>query len=271
MLIAAGMDNWNYWKIMPQLVTIVITTVFIVTISFIYSRKVKKMKSDDDPRGIVLVVELIVKYIEKMVIEVLGVKYKNLTVYLMYLILYILIGNWLSIIGLESPASTYTVTLSLALVTFIGIYYVGIKFQKLVFFKKYINPIELITQFAPLISLSFRLFGNIMGGAIILSLLYGVTGQIWAKIPIIGQANFLIGGIAPFLHMYFDLFAGSIQALIFGMLTIVYWKLQMVTDQKSEVEIKLPKKYRKKHKQSHLTEILENEREFLDRFLKEKK
>lgn len=271
MLVAAGVDNWNAWKIMPQLVTIIMTTSFIVIISFIYSRKVKKMKADDDPRGIVLVVEIIIKYIEKMVIEVLGVKYKNLTIYLMYLILYILIGNWLSIIGLESPASTYTVTLSLGLVTFIGIYYVGIKFQKLAFFKKYVNPIELITQFAPLISLSFRLFGNIMGGAIILALLYGVTGNLWAKVPVIGQANFLIGGIAPFLHMYFDLFAGSIQALIFGMLTIVYWKLQMVTDQKADVEVKLPKKYRKKHKHPHLLDIIENEREILRRALKERK
>lgn len=271
MLVAAGMDTWNAWKIMPQLLTIILTTVLIVTVSFIYSRKLKKMKPDDDPRGIVLVVELIVKYIEKMVIEVLGVKYKNLTIYLMYLMLYILIGNWLSIIGLESPASSYTVTLSLGLVTFIGIYYVGIKFQKLVFFKKYLNPIEIITQFAPLISLSFRLFGNIMGGSIILALLYGFSGQLWGKIPIIGQVNFLIGGIAPFLHMYFDLFAGSIQALIFGMLTIVYWKLQMVTDQKDEVEVKLPKKYRKKKKHPHLLEIIENEREILRNALKGKK
>lgn len=271
MLIAAGMDNWNAWKLMPQLLTIIVTTVLIVSVSFIYSRKAKKMKADDDPRGIVLLVELIVKYIENMVVEVLGVKYKNLTIYLMYLILYILIGNWVSIIGLESQASSYTVTLSLALVTFVGIYYIGIKFQKWVFFKKYINPLEIITQFAPLISLSFRLFGNIMGGAIILTLLYGFTGQLWAKIPVIGQANFLIGGIAPFLHMYFDLFTGSIQALIFGILTIVYWKLEMVTDQKSDVEVKLPRKYRKKRKQSHLTELLENEREIFHRAFKEKK
>lgn len=271
MLVSAGIANWNYWALMPQLVTIIITTIFVVTISLIYYLKVKKMKPDDDPRGIVLVVELIIKYIEKMVIEVLGVKYKNLTIYLMYLILYILIGNWLSIIGLESQASSYTVTLSLALVTFIGIYYVGIKFQKLMFFKKYLNPLELLTQFAPLISLSFRLFGNIMGGAIILTLLYGFTGNLWAKIPVIGQANFLIGGIAPFLHMYFDLFTGSIQALIFGMLTIVYWKLQMVSQQKDEVEVKLPKKYRKKHKHAHLSDIIENERDLLKHALKNKK
>lgn len=270
MLISAEINRWNYWTLLPELVTIFVTTVFIVTIALIYNHKVKKMKADDDPRGIVLVVELIIKYIEKIVIDVLGVKYKNLTIYLMYLILYILIGNWLSIIGLESQSGNYTVTLSLALVTFIGIYYVGIKFQKILFFKKYLNPLEWFTQFAPLISLSFRLFGNIIGGSIILTLLYSVTGMIWGKIPVIGQVNFLIGGIAPFLHMYFDLFTGSIQALIFGVLTMVYWKLQMEPGEKTELEIKLPKRIRKQIKEGTLNEVTYNERILLDRKLKRK-
>lgn len=245
----AGLD-WNYLKIMPQLITILITTVFISVISYIYYYKVKRMKADEDPRGIVLVVELIIKAVEKIVVDVLGIRYKNLTIYLLYVMSYILIGNWLSIIGFESQASSYTVTLSMALVTFIGIYYIAIKFQKFLFLKKFIiNPLELITQFAPLISLSFRLFGNILGGSIILAMLYGVTGEIWSNIPIIGQVNLLIGVIGPFLHIYFDLFTGSIQALIFGTLTLVYWKLQMDDGSpKAELTIKLPRKFRKQGK-----------------------
>jgi len=78
---------------MPQLVTIVLTTLLIVVISYIYYYKVKRMKADQEPRGIVLIVELIIKAIEKIVVDVLGVKYKYLTVYLMYLMGYILIGN----------------------------------------------------------------------------------------------------------------------------------------------------------------------------------
>ena len=265
----SGLESWNYLQIMPQLVTILITTIFISVISYIYYYKVNRMKPDEDPRGIVLVVELIIKSVEKIVIDVLGVKYKNLTVYLLYVIGYILIGNWLSIIGLESQSSSYTVTLSMALVTFIGIYYIAIKFQKLLFFKKFIiNPLELITQFAPLISLSFRLFGNILGGSIILAMLYGVTGKIWSNIPIIGQINLLIGVIGPFLHIYFDLFAGSIQALIFGTLTLVYWKLQMNdggSSHKGELTIKLPKRIRKQQTINHEEEI------YTERSIMEKK
>lgn len=265
----AGLDSWNYLKIMPQLITILITTVFISVISYIYYYKVKRMTADEDPRGIVLAVELIIKAIEKIVVDVLGIKYKNLTIYLLYVMGYILIGNWLSIIGLEPQASSYTVTLSMALVTFIGIYYIAIKFQKFLFLKKFIiNPLELITQFAPLISLSFRLFGNILGGSIILAMLYGVTGEIWSNIPIIGQVNLLIGVIGPFLHIYFDLFAGSIQALIFGTLTLVYWKLQMDEgSHKAELTIKLPRKLRKQHKHhpNHEEEI------YNDRLIMEQK
>lgn len=250
MQLLSGLPNWNYLQIMPQLVTIFITTVFIVVISYIYYYKVKRMKADEEPRGIVLVVELVIKSVEKIVVDVLGTKYKNLTIYLLYVMGYILIGNWLSIIGFESQSSMYTVTLSMAMVTFVGIYFVGIKFQKLLFFKKFIiNPLELITQFAPLISLSFRLFGNILGGSIILTMLYSVTGVIWGEIPIIGQMNLLIGVMGPFLHIYFDLFAGSIQALIFGTLTLVYWKLQMDEGiHKSELTVKLPRKLRKEQK-----------------------
>lgn len=247
-------DNVNIWRIMPQLVTLVITTLLMIVISYIYYYKVKRMKADEDPRGIVLIVELIIKAVEKIVVDVMGIKYKYLTVYLMYLMGYILIGNWLSIIGLESPSSMYTVTFAMALVTFVGIYVVGIRFQKLLFFKKFlVNPLELITQFAPLISLSFRLFGNILGGSIILGMLYSVTGTIWGKIPIIGQMNLLIGVMAPFLHIYFDLFAGSIQALIFGTLTIVYWKLSMDGEgghSKNELIVKLPRELRKEQKKA---------------------
>lgn len=265
MQLSLAISDIKFFRIMPQLVTIFITTILICIISYIYYYKVRKMKADEEPRGIVLIVELIIKAVEKIVVDVFGAKYKNLTIYLLYVMGYILIGNWLSIIGLESQSSMYTITFSMALVTFIGIYFIGIKFQKLLFFKKFIvNPLELITQFAPLISLSFRLFGNILGGSIILTMLYNATGIIWGKVPVIGQMNLLIGVMGPFLHLYFDLFAGSIQALIFGILTLVYWKLQMEgQNHKSELIVKLPRKLRKENAISQDEEIY-NERQLME-------
>jgi len=56
--------------------------------------------------------------------------------------------------------------------------------------------------------------------------------------------------MGPFLHIYFDLFAGSLQALVFGILTITYWKLQMNNESnRNELMVKLPRKLRKKQKE----------------------
>lgn len=57
----------------------------------------------------------------------------------MYLLLYIGIGNLMSVVGFESLATAYTVPLSMGLVTFLGIYYFGIKYQKLVYFKSFLS------------------------------------------------------------------------------------------------------------------------------------
>jgi F-type H+-transporting ATPase subunit a len=118
--------------------------------------------------------------------------------------------------------TSYTTTFAMGLVTFIGIYIFGIKFQRLAFFKRYLNPLELLTQFVPLVSISFRLFGNILGGSIIMALLYQFSDLISRQVPIIGQVNFLAGFLAPFFHFYFDIFFGVIQAVIFSILTLVY-------------------------------------------------
>ena len=67
-------------------------------------------------------------------------------------------------------------------------------------------PMNIIGELAKPISHSFRLFGNIIGGGIIITLIYQFAPWI---IPV------------P-LHLWFDLFVGVIQALIFGMISISY-------------------------------------------------
>lgn len=227
MKLYANFELWDPWKIVPQITTIFFTTLIVALIAGIYFCKVKKMDIKKEPRGLVLLVEICVKNVENLVVSILGPSFKWLTVYFLYLITYIIVGNLLGIVGLESQMTSYTTTFSLGLVTFIGIYVFGIKFQKLAFFTKYLNPLELFTQFVPLVSISFRLFGNILGGSIIMALMYQFTALLSSKIPVIGQVNFLAGFLAPWLHFYFDIFFGFIQAIIFAILTLVYWKLQI--------------------------------------------
>ena len=70
----------------------------------------------------------------------------------------------------------------------------------------FLFPLNVVGELATPISLSFRLFGNILGGMIIMSLLYQV-------VPILIPAP---------LHIYFDIFSGVLQAFIFTMLTMVF-------------------------------------------------
>jgi F-type H+-transporting ATPase subunit a len=70
-------------------------------------------------------------------------------------------------------------------------------------------PINLIGDFAVPISMSLRLFANILSGTVMMSLIYGLLSPIAYGWP-------------GFLHIYFDLFSGAIQTYVFCMLTMAY-------------------------------------------------
>ena len=73
-----------------------------------------------------------------------------------------------------------------------------------------LSPINIIGEFAVPLSLSLRLFGNVMSGTVMMGLIYGLLPP-----PI-------TTGIPSVLHVYFDLFSGCIQAYVFCMLSMVY-------------------------------------------------
>jgi F-type H+-transporting ATPase subunit a len=73
--------------------------------------------------------------------------------------------------------------------------------------------------------LSFRLWGNLLAGSIIITMWYSLTSLINGYIPFIASLN-LVGAFTLFpFNAYFDIFAGVIQAYIFCTLTLAYWYL----------------------------------------------
>jgi len=82
-------------------------------------------------------------------------------------------------------------------------------------------PINIVGEIARPISLSFRPFGNIMGGTIIMSLVYQFLGYLSTLIPNVTIPFGQLVIPVP-LHLYFDIFAGCLQAFIFIMLTMVF-------------------------------------------------
>jgi F-type H+-transporting ATPase subunit a len=119
----------------------------------------------------------------------------------------------------RSPNADLNMTLALALVTFTVVQIAGIRAHGVVGRIKHmadpwwIFPLEVIQEFARIISLSFRLFGNVFAGEILLALMYAIARAIrLAIIPFIFPVAFL------FLEVLF----GTIQALVFALLTLIY-------------------------------------------------
>ncbi|MBW1973988.1 MAG: F0F1 ATP synthase subunit A [Deltaproteobacteria bacterium] len=121
--------------------------------------------------------------------------------------------------GLEEPTKDLNTPLGLGIMGFFLAHYAGIKTKG---FKGYIKeyfqpiffmaPLNVVGELAKVISISFRLYGNIMGGSIIIIV---VSYLVYDLI------------LPPFLYGFFGLFVGTVQAFVFTMLTLVYISVQV--------------------------------------------
>ena len=227
--------------IQPQLVSLVLVVIILTVASILIYRKLKKLKPNEAPKGVVLLTEQYVMGVETLFKSVAKDKISVVLPYIFTLFTFLLCGNLLGLIGFPAPVTSYSVPLVLGFIAWFGIYVTGTIYQKLHFYKKYLNPLDFIAQFSPFISISFRIFGNIIGGTTIMYLLYHVIGFVWSSIwthvpgmAWLGMVNLLASMIAPPFHIYFDLFSGVVQAFIFTLLTIVYWAVEATAEEKHE-------------------------------------
>lgn len=134
--------------------------------------------------------------------------------------LFVACSNWLGVIPkLSEPTKDLNTPLGLGLLGFVIAHYSGIKAKGIgAYLKEYCEPIffmaplNIIGELAKVVSISFRLYGNIMGGAIIILV---VSNLVYSLV------------LPPVLVMFFGMFVGSIQAFVFTMLTLVYISLQV--------------------------------------------
>lgn len=196
-------------------VTTIIVMAFILILALIARHFV--LKGDpDNPNMVQNIVEMLFEFMEGIVNSSMGKhasKYQN---YIMTLLVFICISNISGAFGLRPPTADYAVTLGLAVLTFILIQYANIKTNKVGAFTDlfkpvpFLFPINLIGEIATPISLSLRLYGNLLAGTIMMGLFYGLTP--W----------FVQLGIPAALHGYLDFFSGVIQTYVFCMLTMVF-------------------------------------------------
>lgn len=184
------------------------------------------------PRGILFLAETGVSFFDRLSIDLMGVKFDGFGALVMGVAVYLFIAFIFGLTGLPSPITNLAVPLSLGLVAFGFIHYTSMKYTGIKYFKRYIDPIpvflpiNLISMWAPLLSLTFRLFGNALAGWTLMSIVYwgleNLSSAIFSFVPGGGGAIILPPFITPVLHLYFDLFSGFIQTTVFIFLFMIF-------------------------------------------------
>ncbi|MBL8128725.1 MAG: F0F1 ATP synthase subunit A [Thermomicrobiales bacterium] len=119
----------------------------------------------------------------------------------------------------RAPNADLNMTLAMALVTFTTIQVYGIRAHgvggriKHMADPPFLFPIELVSEFGRIISLSARLFGNVFAGEVLLGVMYALANAV--KIAIIPL-------FVPVIFIFLELLFGTIQALVFALLTAIY-------------------------------------------------
>ncbi|RLC60351.1 MAG: ATP synthase F0 subunit A, partial [Chloroflexota bacterium] len=158
--------------------------------------------------------EWIIEAIERLIREMVGVEDTSIFLPLVgTLAFFIGTANLIGLLpGLKSPTPDINTPLAMALVVLFSVPYFGIRTRGLWgYLKHYVEPIflmlpiEIASEIARTFSLTFRLFGNILGEEIIISILF-IVMPLFVPVPV----------------MLFSIFTGLLQAYIFTLLTCVY-------------------------------------------------
>lgn len=170
------------------------------------------------PTGGQNLMEVVISGIEEFMVETIGEEGRWLLPLAATVFLYIFVGNLIGIIpGFFPPTANLNTTASCALVVVIFTHVIGIKYHGAAYIKHFLGPvwwmsplifiIEIIGHLARILSLSFRLFGNMMGHEKVLAILFALAGAFFAPLPI----------------MVLGIFVAFVQGFVFFLLSIIYF------------------------------------------------
>ena len=213
----SGVEIGNHWTVevfgyslnMDTIVGTLVAGAVVIALGLLVARGASVGK----PTKLQIFFETIKQAIEDQVEENLGIKTAPWVVPFAFAIaMLILFANMLSILPTEHivppPTSDVNLTFALALVVMFVVWWTAIKRQPRRFFGHFKNPMTIIEEITKPISLSLRLFGNILSGTIMIQLIVALPVYIlWAPFTI---------------WKLFDIFIAVLQAVIFTILTIIY-------------------------------------------------
>ncbi|MDR2454971.1 MAG: F0F1 ATP synthase subunit A [Deltaproteobacteria bacterium] len=169
------------------------------------------------PGKIQNVAEVIIEKIASFQDEVMGPQARHFFPFMATLIIFVLVCNVNGLIpGSTSPTANYNTTLALALTIVITTHITGIRRHGLMYVKHFMGPapflaplmipVEIVSHLARILSLSLRLFGNIMGEDLVIAVLFFLGGAFFLPLPM----------------MFLGLFTGFLQAFVITLLAMLY-------------------------------------------------
>ena len=189
----------------------------LLTVLALFLRRALRQDIEDKPNRVQAALDMLIDLLqgqltssfssEKLAVEMFP--------FISTLFLFVLFSNWLGIVpGLSSPTQNLNITMSLALMVFVVSQVLAMRAKGL---KRYLRgyiepmafmlPLNIIGELSKPLSHAFRLFGNVLAGTILITV-------VMAKFaPIIVPSG---------LHLIFGLFFGGIQAFVFAMLAVAY-------------------------------------------------
>lgn len=213
----------NMWIVMAALV--------IASVWLTHGLKVR------NPSRKQLALEKTVTMLYALVRDNMGERYMSFAPYIGTLFALSIAGSLSSLTTLRPYTADLSVILSWAIVTFLLIQANNIKSHGVFGWLKsftqpvaFITPLNIISEIANPVSMTFRHFGNIAAGLVITSLVYGGLASLsaavlaWVPNEFIAAVPILQVGIPAVLSVYFDLFTSFLQAYIICMLTMVFVK-----------------------------------------------
>jgi F-type H+-transporting ATPase subunit a len=204
----------NHWLHEQHLVVVSYSWVIMALLAFFSFLATRRM--DIVPGGVQNVMETILGGFDDLVTETMGPEGRKFFPLIATLGLYILTSNLIGLLpGFESPTANLNTTVSLALVVFFTTHIVGIRLHGFKYVKHFLGPIwwltplmvviEIVSHFARIISLSFRLFGNIAG-----------------EDKVLAVVVFLVPFLVPLPVFVLMIFTSFIQTVVFMLLAMMY-------------------------------------------------
>jgi F-type H+-transporting ATPase subunit a len=224
LLAEAGVGKHFYWNIAGYLVhgQVLVVIWFVIAILLVFAI-LGTRNADRIPHGWQNFMESALDFITDIARNQLGESfYREWIPFIGTLFLFVFGSNWAGAVipwklielpegELAAPTNDINTTVALSLLTSFAYFYAGLSKKGLGYFKRYVQPIPLLLpinileDFTKPLSLSFRLFGNVLADELTITVLTGL-------VPL----------VIPLPIMLLGIFAGSVQALIFSTLAAAY-------------------------------------------------